>query len=275
MEFLGIDFSGNARSWRAANANPNVWVCRIKCGSHQKPQVTELRPVQDLEGTGSPFQRLAHILAARQFSAAAIDAPFSLPSRYVPADGWPELLELVDALAFDAAASFPSGPSLIALAETVASLDRLKPLRCTEKWWSDRQINVRSTLWWKPRGGAPFAAACMKLLATAGMPPCWPWSAKTEGLIAEAFPAAQLRSWGLPFKKYDGINGSDMRQQIIQGLEPRVRFDGFRKLAEESADALDAVISSFAALAVFRDNAIRPDADDAIVWREGWIAVHT
>jgi uncharacterized protein DUF429 len=238
------------------------------------PRITELRPVQELEGIGSPFERLANILAAKQFSAAAIDAPFSLPSRYVPVDGWLELLELVDALPFDLAAPFPNGRSLIALAETVASLDRPKPLRFTEKWWSDRGVNVRSTLWWKPRGGAPFAAACMKLLATAGSPPCWPWSAKTEGPIAEAFPAAQLWSWGLPFKKYDGRKGSDVRQQIIRGLESRVRFDRFRNLAEESADALDAVISSFAGIAAYRGDALQPEADDATVLREGWIAVH-
>ena len=274
MEFMGIDFSGNARSWRASNATSNIWVCRVKCPSDQKPRVTELRSVQELKGTRSPFQNLADILAAKQFSAAAIDAPFSLPSRYIPVDGWLKLLELVDALPFHPAAPFPSGPSLIKLAKTVASLDRVKPLRCTEKLWSDHGINVRSTLWWKPRGGAPFAAACMKLLATAGFPPCWPWSAGAEGLVAEAFPAAQLWSWKLPYKKYDGSNGNDVRQKIIRGLEPRVNFDRFRKAAEGSADALDAVISSFAALAAYRGNAIRPDADDAIVLREGWIAVH-
>jgi len=274
MEFLGIDFSGNARSWRAGRTTSNVWVCRSKCASEQKPHVTELRPVQHLERTGSPFQRLADILAGKQFSAAAIDAPFSLPLRYVPSDGWPKLLELVDALPLDPSAQFPNGPSLIALAKTVAKLDCPKPLRCTEKRWSDCGINVRSTLWWKPRGGAPFAAACIKLLATAGFPPCWPWMTQSEGLIAEAFPAAQLCSWKLPFKQYDGSNGSDVRQKIIRDLQPRVNFGRFRRVAEESADALDAVISSFGAIAAYRGEAIRPEADKATVSREGWIAVH-
>jgi hypothetical protein len=78
----------------------------------------------------------------------------------------------------------------------------------------------------------------------------------------------------LPFKKYDGSKGNVVRQKIILGLESRVDFDRFRKRAEESADALDAVISSFAAIAAYRDNPIQPDADDATVLREGWIAVH-
>jgi hypothetical protein len=112
----------------------------------------------------------------------------------------------------------------------------------------------------------------MKLLATAGLPSCWPLSARTEGLLAS--PAAQLLLWGLPFKKYDGSKGSDVRQ-IIRELEPRVSFDRFRKLADESADALDTVISSFAAIAAYRDNPIPPDADGATVLREGWIAVHS
>jgi hypothetical protein len=220
------------------------------------------------------------ILAAKQFSAAAIDAPFSLPSRYVPEEGWLGLLKLVDALPLDPDAPFPNGPSLITLAKTVVTLDPLealnplKPFRRTEKYWSDRGVNVRSTLWWKPRGGAPFAAACMKLLATAGLPPCWPWAASTEGIIAEAFPAAQLRSWGMPFTNYDGSDGSDMTRQIIQGLERRVNFDRFRESAEKSADALDAVISSFAAIAAYRTEVPRPEADEEVVLREGWIAVH-
>jgi Protein of unknown function (DUF429) len=274
MEFLGIDFSGNARSWRASRATSNVWVCRIRCGGDLRLHVAELRPVQHLAGNGSPFQRLADILAGKQFSAAAIDAPFSLPSRHVPKEGWLKLLELVDALPFDPSAPFPSGPSLIALAEATANLECLKPLRRTEKWWSDHGINVRSTLWWKHRGGAPFAAACMKLLATAGFPPCWPWSARTEGLIAEAFPAAQLWSWKLPFSKYDGPKGGDVRQEIIRGLEPRINFGRFRKVAEETADALDAVIASFAAIAAHRGDPLRRDGDAAIISREGWIAVH-
>ena len=158
------------------------------------------------------------------------------PSRcpHVPKEGWPKLLQMVDALSVDPAAPFPTGQSLIALAQSMANLECLKPLRRTEKVWSERKINVRSTLWWKPRGGAPFAAACMKLLATAGFPPCWPWSSRTESLVVEAFPAAQLWSWNLPFQKYDGLDGIDVRKEIIRRLEPRVTFGRFRKTAEES-----------------------------------------
>jgi hypothetical protein len=114
----------------------------------------------------------------------------------------------------------------------------------------------------------------MKLLATAGFPPCWPWSSQTEGLVVEAFPAAQLWSWNLPFQKYDGLDGIDVRKEIIRRLEPRVTFRRFRKIAEESADALDAVISSFAAIAVHRAEVRGLDDDSATVAREDWIAAH-
>src|SRR5260370_20525293 len=274
MEFLGIDFSGNARSWHSRLATSNVWVCRVKCGSELRPDVTQLQPVQCLVGNGPPFGRLAELLAGRQFSAAAIDAPFSLTSRNVPEEGWLKLLELIDALPHDSSVQFPGGQSLIALAQTISDLECPKPLRRTEKLWSDQRINVRSTLWWKPRGGAPFAAACMKLLARAGFPPCWPWLTKTEGIVVEAFPAAQLWSWNLPFQKYDGRDGINVRQEIIRSLESRINFGQFRSAAEETADALDAVISSFAAIAVFRGEANQPSGHGATVAREGWIAVH-
>jgi predicted nuclease with RNAse H fold len=274
MEFLGIDFSGNARSWRASRTTSNLWICRVRRDFELRPLVTELVPVQYLAGDGPPFQRLADLLAERQFSAAAIDAPFSLPSRHVPNEGWLKLLQLIDALPIDSATPFPNAQSLIELAQTISELESRKPLRRTEKLWSDRRINVRSTLWWKPRGGAPFAAACMKLLAMAGLPPCWPWSTRTKGLVVEAFPAAQLWSWKLPQQKYDGRDGIEVRQVIIRGLESRVDFGRFRKAAEQSADALDAVIASFAAIAAFRGEAIEPEGDVMTVAREGWIAVH-
>jgi hypothetical protein len=189
--------------------------------------------------------------------------------------GWLKLLQLVDALSMDADRPFPGAQSLIALAQTASQLECQKPLRRTEKLWWDRRVNVRSTLWWKPRGGAPLAAACMKLFATARFPPCWPWSTQSEGLVVEAFPAAQLWSWKLPLQKYDGHEGTSARQEIIRGLESRINFGTFRKTAEETADALDAVISSFAAIAAFRGEATQPDADGALVAREGWIAVHS
>lgn len=276
MEYLGVDFSGNHLSWRPRCTRSNVWICRLETEGNSGPQVIELQTVQQLAGQSPPFQRLADLLASQRFAAAGIDAPFSLPQRHVPADGWLGLLRRVQALELTGNVPFPSGGALISLAKSIAELEELKPLRLTEKHWFGQGINVRSTLWRKPRGGAPFAAACMKLLATAKFPPCWPWHHAEQGLVAEAFPAAQLRSWSLPYQKYDGPQGTKKRRQIIGGLESQlgVSFDSFRPAAEESADALDAVIASFAAIAAHQGRATYPSIDQSTLLLEGWIAIH-
>jgi hypothetical protein len=77
MEFLGIDFSGNVRSWSPGLATSNVWLCRVKPDGEQKVHITELHPIQCLAGHGPPFQRLADLLAGGQFSAVAILNPYA------------------------------------------------------------------------------------------------------------------------------------------------------------------------------------------------------
>lgn len=276
MEYFGIDFSGSAARWKASCTRSNVWICRVEFDGKSVPQVTQLQTVQCLSSQSPPFERLAELLAGKQFAAAAIDAPFSLPQRHVPADGWCELLKKVHSLELAGNVPFPSGPELIALAKNIAELEQSKPLRLTETYWREQRVNVRSTLWWKPRGGAPFAAACMKLLAMAKFPPCWPWTNAEQGLIAEAFPAAQLQSWKLPYKKYAGSQGIEMRQQIICGLESQahINFGRFRSAVEQSADALDAAIASFAAIAAHQGYATYSLTDRSTVLLEGWIAIH-
>lgn len=96
-----------------------------------------------------PFRRLCDELSKGDFNAAALDAPFSI----LTVTGAPPPLSLP------------------------------KPLRATEAYWRDQGINVRSTLWNGPRGGAPFAAACITLLHRAGRP-VWPW-AKAPGMLVE------------------------------------------------------------------------------------------
>jgi hypothetical protein len=140
VEYLGIDFSGNAASWKASCTRSNVWLCRVESEGKSVPQVTELQTVQCLSGQSSPFERLAELLAGKQFAAAAIDAPFSLPLRHVPADGWLELLKKVHSLDLAGNVPFPSGSALIALAKRIGELEQPKPLRLTEKSWREQFI---------------------------------------------------------------------------------------------------------------------------------------
>ena len=121
-----------------------------------------------------------------------------------------------------------------------------------------------------------MTVACLTLLHDVARP-IWPWSpVGTPGLLAEAFPAAQLRSWGLPCVRYNGSTAGalETRRQIIRYLRDRMNLNlgEFEAIAVSSADALDAILSGFAAIAV-TSGALEnlPDGD---ALREGWIAVH-
>jgi hypothetical protein len=235
--------------------------------------VGRLFRVQQLEGDGPPFERLAKFLRAGQFAAAAIDAPFSVPSSFVPSAGHTELLTLVGALP-NGARPFPRGADFVAaVTRSSASLTPPKPLRTTERHWQRRGVNVRSTLWAGHRGGAPFASACLRLLNMAGRP-LWPWST-TSGTLVEAFPAAQLRQWNLPHNAYSdaGSSARAARELIVAKLSSLVVLDDFHETILDSTDALDATIAAFAAVAVSNDAVAHPP-DRAFAGSEGWIAVH-
>jgi hypothetical protein len=85
--FLGIDFSGGAGPWRVSCARPTVWIAVLETF-----RLADLRPVQQLDGGGEPFDRLTRLLREGRYRAAAIDAPFSLPARHMPAGGHAQLL---------------------------------------------------------------------------------------------------------------------------------------------------------------------------------------
>jgi hypothetical protein len=203
-------------------------------------------------------------------AAAGIDAPFCVPAHVMPADGHPALIALVDRLNCPPARPFPRGDAFL---DALGIVTPVKSLRQTERLWRGRGINVRSSLWWKPRGGASLATACLKLIARAGRPPCWPWSPPVRGCLAEAFPAAQLRQWGLPHQKYNGPDGAANRAAIVRAVSERLDFGPFRDDCLRSADALDAVLAAFGAIAVTTGTLAAPVPDDADP-SEGWIAVH-
>jgi hypothetical protein len=151
----------------------------------------------------------------------------------------------------------------------------MKPLRKTELVWSKQKINVRSTLWAGPRGGAAMTAACLTLLRESGCP-IWPWDRPTDptGLLIEAFPAAQLRHWNLDFQGYNGnkAEAASRRKSLVASVSNWIEIsdDSFRKEMERSADALDAVLCAFAAIAVTTNQLTQTP----IPGEEGAIAVH-
>lgn len=270
--WLGIDFSGNADSWRPGRPR-NVWIAEID-GDLARPGLRALHPVQAMAGSGSPFQRLVERLRRRDFAAAGIDAPFSIPRAYLPAGGRAALLAAVDRLPIDPDRPFPRGQDFVAAITASLPLAEKRPFRATERAWIARGVNTRSSLWAGPRGGAPFTAACLKLLACAGLED-WPWAPGGEALLAEVFPAAQLRQWGLPYQKYglaDPLSAAN-RGIIVTSILERVRCEPEAvEVMRRNADALDAVLCGFGAIAVTsgRMTMLPPDGLDD----EGWIAVH-
>ncbi len=279
QRWIGIDFSGNYRMWTPGCGRSNVWIAEVR-RTGSRFMLASLQRVQELEGGVHPFKRLVNMLAGGKYAAAAIDAPFSVPERYVPRGCHNALLELVGGIQLDGKRPFPEAKAFVTtVAGRPPPLEPPQPLRRTEAYWRGKRVNVRSTLWVRPRGGAAMTAACLTLLHRAGRP-IWPWMKGTrDGLLVEAFPAAQLRHWGLPHQQYD--NGKEKaslkrqnRKKIADGTSTRFRLGQFRGILEKNADALDSVVCAFAAIAVTTGGiAVEPNAD-AEVRKEGWIAVH-
>jgi hypothetical protein len=265
---LGIDFSGNATQWRMRAGASAVWIARI--GGARTLRLLDLCRVQDLPGDGPPFSRLVELLRSGDFAVAGIDAPFAPPDGFFSGTR-EELLRAVHALP-RGTRPFATGAQLVALLAPGLAPRGRKVHRQTERLWG---VNVRSVLWNGPRGGAPFSTACLTLLAECGVP-AWPWAPTGVRLLAETFPAAQLRAWHLPWFGYNGPTAAARarRQQIVAALLARrlALTPSQRGALIASADALDSVLCALAARAVLTESLA--SAPEAAAKHEGWIVVH-
>jgi len=119
-----------------------------------------------------------------------------------------------------------------------------------------------------------MTAACLTLLHET-QNPVWPWHQACEpGLLVEAFPAAQLCHLGLKHEAYNGDKKGQQsnRNKLVASVSKIIEIpDGsLRKKMEQSADAFDAVLCAFAAIAVSNNRPSRPSMPSD----EGEIAVH-
>jgi predicted nuclease with RNAse H fold len=264
-KFIGIDFSGGARPWRVSVTKPTVWIATV---DGEQGRLVELIPVQALPGSGSPFDRLVEFLKKDDVEVAAVDAPFSIPSAHARCRH-SDLIQRVRTMPNGPDRPFPMGQSILELANPDLLARERKPLRQTEIFWAKRQVPTRSTMWNGRRGGAPFTAACLRLIERTGRP-CWPWSDFQPGILVEAFPAAQLSQWSLPHKGYSGLAGRGTRECIVAKLRSRLHFDAdMEALMIATPDALDAVIATFAAMAVAKGTVV----GFACAPEDGFIAV--
>jgi predicted nuclease with RNAse H fold len=253
--YLGIDFSGNFRMWSPGCTRSNVWIAEVD-STPSGLVLQSLGRVQSLQPESEPpFSRLAARLRRRDFVAAAIDAPFSVPVKYLHPRTHRDLLQQVASLPLERGRPFPSGGDLVDFLN--CPRQTAKTWRDTEEFWRKRGLNVRPALWNGARPGAPMTAACLKLLWQSECP-IWPWQSNGPGLLMEAFPAAQLQHLGLKHQRYDGHNGKENRFTIIAELGEAIRLGKFREKMQASADALDAVICAFAAIAVGEGRPLQP-----------------
>lgn len=271
MRVLGLDFSGSAAQW-ARRTTSNVWLAELR-GRASRPRLERLLPVQRLPGDGTAWERLVALLRAGDFDCCGIDAPLAFP-RAVWRGSRAELLRRIAALPCPGQ-PFPRGADLVrAVAGQPPPLAPPKPLRACEALWCSRGVNVRSALWDGPRGGAALTAAGLALAVRCGRP-AWPYDRNEggapPGCLAEAFPTAQLRAWGLPHQRYDGAAGAPVRAAIVEALHGRVELGAHAAAALASADALDAVLAAVCATAVVDGRLHDPLPADS--GEEGWIAV--
>lgn len=95
------------------------------------------------------------------------------------------------------------------------------------------------------------------------------------GLVAEVYPGASLRLWGLNTTGYR--TSEDLRAELLTSLKIQAPwFDAgdAEELMISSCDAFDAVIAAFAARAVAAGKYLPPQADQQVIARvEGWISL--
>ncbi|NUU33183.1 DUF429 domain-containing protein [Arthrobacter sp. C9C5] len=102
-----------------------------------------------------------------------------------------------------------------------------------------------------------------------------------SGRLAEVYPAASLKSWGLLARGYKGRGGAETQRlgELLRGLRqaaPWLDLAGHEEQLAGSDDMFDAVIASLTARAVALGATIRPDAAHARAARtEGWIHLPT
>jgi predicted nuclease with RNAse H fold len=100
-----------------------------------------------------------------------------------------------------------------------------------------------------------------------------------SGRLAEVYPAASLKLWGIRARGYKGRGTSEAERlgvnlDSLTAAAPWLDLAGYRDALEASDDMFDAVIASLTARAVsLRQTLMPPDDHAAAALSEGWIHV--
>lgn len=96
-----------------------------------------------------------------------------------------------------------------------------------------------------------------------------------SGALAEIYPAAALKVWGLPFRGYKGSTNAARLHQVVDELTiaaPWLRLGIHEEIVRGSDHVLDAVVSALVARAVSQGKTAPPDDPD-LARVEGWIHI--
>ena len=97
--------------------------------------------------------------------------------------------------------------------------------------------------------------------------------------MAEVYPAASLKLWGLPYRGYKQPRNLGVLSELVTALQaaaPWLELGAHDRLYRTSHDALDAVVAALTARAAALGLTLRADPErQPQASREGWIALPT
>jgi predicted nuclease with RNAse H fold len=92
--------------------------------------------------------------------------------------------------------------------------------------------------------------------------------------FVEVYPAATLKSWGLPFSGYKTLEAGAGRGAILKGLQARYPDLGDLQKAQDSDHALDALVAALTTVLVHQGKTIAPNSEQLPEAKtEGWIHI--
>jgi predicted nuclease with RNAse H fold len=295
---LGLDLAawgGESDDKKAHDAFAVAWVAAgdaparlFFCDKQEKDETKRVIEALLEDRAGREGTRLALLRRFPRFAAGMLAIPD--PAQVV--------------LAIDAPLAWPKAmvkQAALRRSESIPEIahERLQ-FRVTERFLKEQGLGIPQSAVLRSIGGqATKAQAVIRLLCDEDLLDVWRGNdVPRDFAVVEVYPAASLRSWGLPHKAYKGDGENQAlraarRAMIARAVcrnqpgffddrdaQTRSLLDGAAR--QEGGDELDACIAALTGVAALRDAVYKPSAlqrhqelweHRSDVCEEGWIAV--